>query len=117
MSYIFEQVGISTITTSSIDMTYRYINDIINDIFMAIPINIYSLDRLDFILNDEYLDRFIVSIDSIEAFRHLVPYLLDNRKLFFAIEIDCGYNRSGIDIEHRIKIYEICGRDNAKEAN
>ncbi|MDN5355721.1 MAG: hypothetical protein PWQ43_663 [Rikenellaceae bacterium] len=106
VSYIFEQAGISTITTSSIDMTYRYINDIINDIFMAIPINIYSLDRLDFILNDEYLDRFIVSIDSIEAFRHLVPYL-DNRKLFFAIEIDCGYHRSGIDIEQDNKIYEI----------
>jgi len=50
VSYIFEQFGISTITTSSIEMTYRYINDVINDIFMAIPINIYSLDRLDFIL-------------------------------------------------------------------
>jgi len=87
-------------------MTYRYINDVINDIFMAIPINIYSLDRLDFILNDDYLDRFIVSIDSIEAFRHLVPYI-DNRKLFFAIEIDCGYHRSGIDIEQDDKIYEI----------
>ena len=106
VSYIFEQFGISTITTSSIDMTYRYINDVINDIFMAIPINIYSLDRLDFILNDDYLDRFIVSIDSIEAFRHLVPYI-DNRKLFFAIEIDCGYHRSGIDIEQDDKIYEI----------
>ena len=106
VSYIFEQFGISTITTSSIDMTYRYINEVINDIFMAIPINIYSLDRLDFILNDEYLDRFIVSIDSIELFRYLVPYL-NERKLFFAIEIDCGDNRSGIDVEQENKIYEI----------
>ena len=42
VSYIFEQFGISTITTSSIDMTYRYINDVINDIFIPAVFTIDS---------------------------------------------------------------------------
>ena len=84
-------------------MSYRFINEKINDIFIAIPINIHSLNRIDYVLDDEYLNRLIVSIDSIEAFRYLIPYLEENTKLNFAIEIDCGYHRSGISVAKKMR--------------
>ena len=107
ISFIFENFGINAITVSSIDMAYRFINEKINDIFIAIPINIHSLNRIDYVLDDEYLNRLIVSIDSIEAFRYLIPYLEENTKLNFAIEIDCGYHRSGISVSEEDEIYSI----------
>ncbi|MFC2086192.1 alanine racemase [Bacteroidota bacterium] len=95
----FRQERIDKITVSSVAMAKYFADQGWNDITIAFPLNILELNQIEQLANKIKLS---VLIDSVEV----ASFLRDNIKAYlnFFIEIDAGYNRTGIKVNDKKKI-------------
>lgn len=87
----FRDEGVSKITVSSLDMARKFANDGWTNIFVAVPVNINELDKINTLARTT---RLTVLVDSAEVAEIVSK---QGEGLYVRIEIDAGYHRTGID--------------------
>lgn len=106
----FRKQGTQKIAVSSISMARYFKNSGWKDIMIAIPVNILEIDEIND-LNQNITIHLVV--DSIFAIKYLSSNL--KNKTYIWIEIDTGYNRTGIypsDLPLITEITHICNQSN-----
>lgn len=101
---IFREKGITSITVSSIDMANYFANHGWDDITVAIPVNIRQIDEISNLAKRISLG---ILVDSIESLQYVKDNLNNNISLKIWIEIDTGYDRSGIKSSNVTSIRDI----------
>lgn len=108
---IREKTGIDKITVSSFDMAKKFAESGYSDITIAFPFNILEADEI-FILADKV--KLNICVSNFESAVFLKDFST-SKNIYIYIEIDTGYNRSGIlwnDLEQLSKVLKIidsCG--------
>ncbi len=98
----FRERGIEKCTVSSVEMAKYFAQDGWRDISIAFPVNILEADDLNELASQVKLN---ILLDSAEQVIGLAPFVRE--KLFIFIEVDTGYNRSGISVEKWAEIEQI----------
>ena len=99
---IFKDFGVSKITVSSLEMAVYFANNGWSDITIAFPINLKNTEQINTLAKRVNLNIIISSAESIN-------FLSRFKNINFFIEINTGYNRTGVlfnnfnDIETSIK--------------
>ncbi len=88
---IFKDFGVDKITVSSVEMAQYFTEAGWNNITIAFPFNPLELSEIEKLSDKIDLNVLISSIESAEKLIELT-----NTTLNYFIEIDAGYNRSGI---------------------
>lgn len=87
----FRELGISAITVSSLKMAQKFADDGWNDIFIAMPVDVNQLPQIEELARAISLTVLIESPAVVVAMGNSVHHALNVR-----IEIDAGYQRTGI---------------------
>lgn len=89
---IYKKLGVTKITVSSIEMAQYFRLIGFFDITIAFPVNIREHKQINKLAKNTKLGLTISNIESIKKINNLLSYKCDAY-----LEIDTGYNRSGID--------------------
>jgi len=92
---IIQEFGINKITVSSVEMAKYFADAGWKDITIAFPVNLLELEEIEK-LSEEVILNILIS--SFETAKKLTERTTSN--LNFFVEIDAGYHRSGIDVNH-----------------
>ena len=107
----FKEAGVSSITVSSIKMAEYFAKDGWKDITVAFPINILEIKAINQIISkDVDLKLLIVSADTV---LELESSLSGHVKVL--IEMDAGYNRTGVSTDDSKTIDEIISAINQSD--
>jgi D-serine deaminase-like pyridoxal phosphate-dependent protein len=98
----FKELGISTITVSSLDMAEYFASHSWNDIIVAVPTNIKQIEIINSLARSLTLNLLVESTDTATFLKKSVQYPIN-----IWIEIDVGYGRSGIRWQNKELIKEI----------
>ena len=98
----FREEGINAITVSSIDMALYFAEADWKDITIAFPLNILQLEDIKDLAEQVNLTILATEISTLKRMVQDVDVRIE-----VLIEIDCGYNRSGVWWEDHHKIQEL----------
>ena len=98
----FRDAGVEAITVSSIDMAIYFAEADWRDITIAFPINLLEIAKIHDLAARVALTILVVDPHSVEILNNEVDVRVD-----VMIEIDCGYNRSGVWWEDHSTIQSI----------
>ncbi len=98
----FRDKGVDKITVSSIDMAEYFINDGWDDITIAFPFNRLEIDKLISLSERARLNILVLDSDAMSILKMRL-----RNNIGFYIEIDTGYNRSGIEFDNFRAVDEI----------
>jgi len=98
----FRVRGIEKCAVSSVEMARYFAQDGWRDITIAFPVNILEAEDLNELASQVKLN---ILLDSVEQVIRLAPLIRE--KLFIFIEVDTGYNRSGISVDKVEEIEQI----------
>ena len=87
----FREAGVTAITVSSVDMALYFAEAGWQDITIAFPINLLEVDNIRNLAARVALTVLVVDPHSMEVLNNQVDVRVN-----VMIEIDCGYNRSGV---------------------
>ncbi|MCD6179379.1 MAG: alanine racemase [Bacteroidales bacterium] len=99
---VYRQKGITKCTVSSVGMAQYFAKAGWNDITIAFPANTLEADEMNSLAEDMQLQILVDTVEKVEFFTSNIS---TNIGLF--IEIDTGYNRSGILFDRREEIENI----------
>jgi len=102
---LFLKKGIKQITVSSLKMAEFFANEGFSDITIAIPANLNQIEELNSLAEKIQLN---IILANAEIDTNLIAKL--SSKLGIFIEINLGYNRSGININNLPEIEEIINK-------
>ena len=102
---IYKSFGINSCTVSSVEMAEYFAENGWNDITIAFPFNKLEIDNINELVKKIKLNLLAVDAESIE-------FLKQNLKAETGIfiEIDTGYNRTGIDAGDYTEISNILNK-------
>ena len=89
----FRKLGINKISVSSVDMALQFYNAGWKDISIVFPFNQREIHALNIISKEAKINILVEDINTIE---YLSKHNANSLGVF--IKIDCGYNRTGIDV-------------------
>jgi D-serine deaminase-like pyridoxal phosphate-dependent protein len=89
----FRDLGVNTVTVSSLDMAWYFAQYGWNDIMVAFPVNILEIDKINALAGDI---TFHLLVESAESIRFLEGHLFSGVNVNVWIKIDTGYKRTGI---------------------
>ncbi len=89
----FRNLGVDTITVSSLDMAWYFAQYGWKDITVAFPVNILEIDKINALAGDITLHLLVESPDVI---RFLEERLFSGVNVNIWLKIDTGYKRTGI---------------------
>jgi len=98
----FREEGVTGITVSSVAMAEYFQEAGWQDITIAFPCNIREYEKIDQLAGKCDLKILVVNTEAVQFLKEK----LKNR-LFFLIEIDNGYHRTGLDTEDQVGIDKI----------
>ncbi|MDD5571476.1 MAG: alanine racemase [Bacteroidales bacterium] len=98
----FRQNKVDKIAVSSLKMAVYFAESNWNDITVAFPVNKLEIDTINLLAKKITLNLCVVSPETIVFFNENLKY-----KINIFIEIDLGYNRSGISFDNNKKTNEI----------
>ncbi|MFX0150088.1 MAG: alanine racemase [Candidatus Hodarchaeota archaeon] len=98
----FRDLGISAITVSSLDMAEYFSSYDWNDITVAVPVNINQIRTINSLAKSLTLHLLVESTDTVIFLKDSIRYPIN-----VWIEIDIGYNRSGIRWQNKEKIEDL----------
>lgn len=101
----FRDEGIDKITVSTVAMAKYFADHGWKDITIAFPLNIRELDLIEQLANEIELNVLIDSVEVVCVLRDRIETHLN-----YFIEIDAGYNRTGIDVNDKKKIDSILSK-------
>lgn len=101
----FIEAGVDAITVSSVKMAQYFAKYGWKDITIAFPLNVLEIDSINEILHEGV--RLKVLVVSAESIRLLINSL--EGKVEVLIEVDAGYNRTGIATENSTEVRDIVG--------
>lgn len=104
---IYREFGINSCTVSSLEMAEYFAKNAWRDITIAFPFNKLEIENINKLASEIYLNLLITEDDSIEFLQQNL-----NNKVGIFIEIDAGYNRSGIDSKNNSAIQRIVRKCN-----
>ncbi|MHA1995735.1 MAG: alanine racemase [Candidatus Hodarchaeales archaeon] len=93
----FKESGVSAITVSSVDMANYFFNAGWRDITIAFPANILQIDEINQLADQCNLGLLVESLDSISILAEKAT-----SPLSMWVEIDQGYNRTGVQNEDEL---------------
>ena len=105
----FKEIGVSSISVSSVEMAKYFAGNSWKDITIAFPLNVLEMDEINELSKEISLN---ILIDSLETLRMLKQK--NENRIGVYIKIDTGYGRVGIEagnieeIENLIKEIEKC---------
>jgi D-serine deaminase-like pyridoxal phosphate-dependent protein len=99
---LFEEIGITKITVSSIDMACQFIDFGYTDIYIAFPLNPREIERINKIPQKIKLYLCIESEDVLCTLDEKIT-----RTANIMIKIDAGYGRTGIPVNNHKKILNL----------
>jgi D-serine deaminase-like pyridoxal phosphate-dependent protein len=99
---IYLKTGINKITVSSVSMAQKFANSSYKEITIAFPLNFAEIDEINSLAEN---NNIVITLESKEAAEFTVENI--KQKISFIIEIDTGYNRTGIWFENENAISEI----------
>lgn len=88
----FRQMGVQTITVSSLKMACYFAEDGWDDITVAFPVNTLEADRLNRLAKKIRLNVVIEDLNTISRLNSILQY-----PIHAFIKTDIGYNRTGVD--------------------
>jgi len=91
----YKEIGVSSITVSSVEMAKYFASNGWNDITIAFPLNVLEMDEINELSKKIRLNVLIDNIETLSALKEKV----ENR-LGVYIKIDTGYKRAGIKSEN-----------------
>ncbi len=89
----FGELGVKKITVSSLKMAKYFLQSGWTDILIAFPLNIRELDEILVLSSHINLKITISDINALEFLANVITFPIE-----IYLEIDVGYNRSGLDI-------------------
>ncbi len=98
----YRELGIEEFTVSSIEMAKYFADAGVQNITVAFPADIRQISTINELTQKT---NFSIFIDNLESAQFLSKNITGNLKLW--LEINNGYNRSGIDINDKIKLFRI----------
>lgn len=108
---IFQEFGLNKITVSSLDMALYFRKVGFKNITIAFPVNIREQKTLNKLCSNTQVG---LTISNIQAAKHIAKII--SKKADIWIEIDTGYNRSGIVWNNKEEI-ENCSNEINKSNN
>ena len=90
----FKEAGVSKITVSSLRMA-KYFAEDWNDILVAFPVNIHEIDAINDLASTLNLH---LSIENLDSLRFLSQHIQHPVNIY--IQVDVGYNRTGVSTEN-----------------
>ena len=101
----FREAGVKAITVSSLDMALYFADAGWKAITIAFPINLLEIDIIEDLASRVALTMLIVDPGTVTLLTNQIDVRTE-----ILIEIDCGYNRSGVWWEDHQTIQEIIDR-------
>ncbi len=95
---IFKEFGVDKITVSSVEMAQYFTEAGWEDITIAFPFNPLEISEIEQLSDRINLNILISSLESAEKLIEVTDETIN-----YFIEIDAGYNRSGILAEYKLK--------------
>jgi D-serine deaminase-like pyridoxal phosphate-dependent protein len=105
-----KRLGIQALTVSSVSMAEYFAKNGWEDLTLAFPVNIRSMDRINALAQKIRLGLFVNSLASAEALATGLEAAVD-----CTLEIDTGYHRSGVDHRDTSQIKRLVERIRSAE--
>lgn len=91
----FQEVGVTGITVSSLEMAQYFAADGWTDITLAFPVNLLEIDGINALAAKIHLNLLVESVTTIQFLSQQVSAAVS---LF--VKIDTGYGRTGIEVDN-----------------
>ncbi|MEM6842420.1 MAG: alanine racemase [Bacteroidota bacterium] len=104
----FQEYGVKAITVTSVKMASYFAQHGWEDITIAFPVNIREIEAINHLASRV---RLTVFVNSVESAQFLTSRM--SADLYFYVEIDTGYHRSGVWHESITQIQQILDRANS----
>ncbi|RUA28005.1 MAG: alanine racemase, partial [Bacteroidetes bacterium] len=98
----FQELGIHQISVSSLAMAWQFYQAGWKDISIVFPFNRLEIELIQKMSKDATLGILIEDIESVDFLSNHISNSID-----IYIKVDCGYHRTGIDVENHKLILEI----------
>ena len=98
----FQELGIHQISVSSLAMAWQFYQAGWKDISIVFPFNRLEIEFVQKMSKDATLGILIEDIESVDFLSNHISNSID-----IYIKVDCGYHRTGIDVENHKLILEI----------